>query len=100
MDVDQAKSIQAKDQALTYTMSYVIEDLKQKFNKIRDMNEVIENESEFYLGVVVGTAMSKYFQSLVLQNALITEREKEFINSEIVNQLESLKSQIQSLFDN
>ncbi len=74
MDVDQAMSVQAKDQALTYTMSYVIEDLKQKFNKIRDMNEIIENESKFYLGVVVGAAISKYFQSLILQNALITER--------------------------
>jgi hypothetical protein len=100
MDIDQGKSIVAKDQALTYTMSYVIEDLKQKFNEIRNMNEVIENESEFYLGVVVGAAISKYFQSLILQNAIITDREKEFINSQIVNQLEDLKSQIQSLFDN
>ncbi len=100
MDIEEAKRIEAKDQALTYTMSYVIEDLKEKFNKIRDMNKIIDNESEFYLGVVIGVVMNKYYQSLILQNALITEKDREFINNQLVSQLEDLKSQVLSLFDN
>lgn len=100
MDIDEAKRIEAKDKALTYTMSYDIQELKEEFNKIRSMNEIIDSESDFYLGVVVGIAINKYFQGLILQNAMITEKEKEFINSQLVSHLEDLKSQVQSLFNN
>lgn len=48
MSVHEGKRNDAMDVAFTNTMSYVIKELKEKFVKSKDLNIIIENETEFF----------------------------------------------------
>lgn len=97
MSLNEIKYKEAKDNAMMYTFSYDLLELKEQFHKTKSLNENVDNHIDFFLGIAVGFVLNKFYQGLVLQDINITSIEKDFINNQVMQHLSELKDQVRTI---